>query len=65
MNFPSRYEQFLALVVQIGAERRHTQDYELYERLKRELVRDCPEMSPQEYARAIATISGATGINRK
>lgn len=61
MNFPSRYEQFLALVVQIGAERRHTQDYELYERLKREMVRDCPEMSPQEYDAAVVAIAKATG----
>lgn len=61
MNLPSRYEQLLALAVQVGAGRQRTPDYALYERLKRDLVRDCPELSPREYDVAVAAIAKATG----
>lgn len=61
----SRYEQFLALAVQLGAGRERTPDYAMYSRLKREAERDFPGASPDEWDRLVRVIAMATGVSEQ
>lgn len=54
-------ERRLRLVRQICAQRPYP-DYAAYERFKAEIVRDCPDLEPAEYERAMREIARATGV---
>lgn len=57
----SAFARFLSRVSQIEA-LRQDEAYALYERLKRELGRECPDLAPPEYEVAIRAIARASGI---
>lgn len=62
MNAPqTKFEQFMVLVAAVGANRAKG-DIRLYERLKNDLNRDCPDLAPGQYETAITAISRAAGV---
>lgn len=58
----ARLDQFVTRAIEIGAARQYDPDWALYERLKSELGRDYPNLTPQEYERAILAIARAAGV---
>lgn len=56
------YARFLARLPAIGACRQHDEDWQLYERLKADLVRQCPSIAPPQYQAAISAIACAAGV---
>ena len=57
----SRFEQFMALVAAVGANRRKG-DYALFERLKNEMRRDFPNLTAEQYTETVRKIADAAGI---
>ena len=55
-------ERFLAFVAVIHAGRHAGADWTLYERLKRDFVRQCPDATPDEYESAMQAIALAAGV---
>jgi len=63
VNAPvDRMAAFFGMVRQLGAARAADADYRLYERLKREFIRDFPAATSAEYERAMGEISKAAGV---
>lgn len=58
----ARLDQFVTRAIQVGAQRSLDPDWTLYERLKSELNRDYPNLTPQEYERALLAIARAAGV---
>jgi len=57
----SPLERHLRRVRGPGLARTETPDYRLYERMKADMVREFPALSPQDYQRAIRVITEACG----
>lgn len=55
-------ERFIALATVIHAWRPSEADWTLYERLKRDFVRQCPDATPDEYDSAMQAIARAAGV---
>ena len=55
-------DAYLRHAATLSAYRTRGADYALYESLKRDLVRHCPDLEPAEYDRAIARIARLAGI---
>lgn len=55
-------ERFLAFVAVIHAGRHAGADWTLYERLKRDFVRQCPDATPDEYERVMRAVARAAGV---
>lgn len=56
------YTRFLTRLPALGACRQHDEDWQLYERLKRDLARECPGLDPDRYDAAISAIARAAGV---
>lgn len=57
-----RYARFLARLPGIRACRQHDEDWQLYELLKQDLARECPDLDPARYDAAISAIARAAGV---
>lgn len=55
-------DAFLRYAATLSAYRTSGADYALYERLKGDLVRHCPDLEPAEYDRAIRAIARLAGV---
>lgn len=55
-------DAFLRHAATLSAYRARGADYALYESLKRDLVRHCPDIEPAEYERAIRAIARFAGV---
>ncbi len=55
-------DAYLRHAASLSAYRTRGADYGLYERLKGDLVRHCPDLSPAEYDRAIRCLSRLAGV---
>ena len=55
-------DAFLRHAATLSAYRTRGADYALYESLKRDLVRHCPDLEPAEYDRAIRCLSRLAGV---
>lgn len=63
MNAPdSAYAAFLRTLAAMEGQRNAPRNWTLYETLKRDFVRQFPEVSPDEYARAMQAIARAAGV---
>ena len=62
MNGNDRMAVYLARVRQIGSARSSDADYGLYERLKREFVKEFPAAAPEQYEAAVLCIARAAGV---
>jgi hypothetical protein len=64
MTSPTRIEQFLSRVAQWGAQRAHTPDWRLRDRLLADFDRDIPICTPQEREQVRAAIDRACGVSQ-
>ena len=55
-------DAYLRHAATLSAYRTRGADYALYERLKGDLVRHCPDLEPAEYERAIRCLSRLAGV---
>lgn len=55
-------DAFLRHAATLSAYRTRGADYALYERLKGDLVRHCPDLEPTEYELAIRAIARLAGV---
>lgn len=55
-------DAYLRHAATLSAYRTRGADYGLYERLKGDLVRHCPDLEPAEYERAIRAIARLAGV---
>lgn len=58
----SSYERFCAMVASLLPYRNDEPDDALYDALKRQFLQDAPGCTPEQYQRAIALLSRATGV---
>ncbi len=58
----ARLDDFVSRSIKIGAMRSLDLDLALYERLKAELYKDHPNLTPQEYERALLAIARVAGV---
>lgn len=55
-------ERFLAFVAGIAAVRHGGPSWPMYERLKGDFLRQCPDATPQEYERVMRAVARAAGV---
>ena len=55
-------ERFMSFLATVSASRDDGPSWALYERLKRDFVRQCPDATPQEYERVMRAVARAAGV---
>lgn len=61
-DMPSKEEQFMVLVAQIRAQGNGQPNYQLYEKLKRDIGRDFAHLEHGQYERLVAACARASNI---